>query len=151
VDASSLNPAALASQVLPMIVIYLRHIGGRIADHITDDLDDAVMNRLTAVYDSVKAKLTGGSFAGQALEHLEQEPENERRQGAFEAAMTEVIEGDPRFASMLARTLEETRRIVGPTLTRIEQSGATSIHGDVILEGTNVAGRDVHIGDQQLH
>jgi hypothetical protein len=144
------DPSTLASQALPLLVTYLRHVGGRLVDRAADDLDDMVLRKLTALYERVKAKVTGESFAGQALERLEQEPENTRRQGAFEDALAEVVTGDPSFAAVLAGLLEEARRTAGPTLTRIDQSGATSIHGDVTLEGTNVAGRDLHVGEQRL-
>jgi hypothetical protein len=60
------------------------------------------------------------------------------------------VDGDPSFAAALAGFLEDARRTAGPTLTRIEQSGATSIHGDVTLEGTYVAGRDLRVGEQLL-
>lgn len=144
------DPTALASQALPLLVTYMRHVGGRLADRVVGDLDDLVVGKLTALYDRVKAKVTGDSYAEQALERLEQEPENAQRQGAFEDALAEVAQGDPSFSAALAGLLEDARRAAGPTLTRIEASGATSIHGDVTLEGTNVAGRDLHVGEQRL-
>ena len=144
------DPATLASQALPLLVSYLRHVGGRLAVRVASDLDEVVVGKLTALYERVRAKVTGGSFAGQALERLEQEPENPRRQGAFEDALAEVVHGDQSFAAALAGLLEDARRAGGPTLTRIEESGATSIHGDVTMEGTNVAGRDLHISEQHL-
>src|SRR6266508_5701314 len=116
------DPATLASQALPLLVIYLRHLGGRLADHVAGDLDDMVVGKLTALYERVKAKVTGDSFAGQALERLEQEAENPRRQGAFEDALAEVVHGDPSFAAALAGLLEDARRAAGATLTRIEES-----------------------------
>jgi hypothetical protein len=61
-----------------------------------------------------------------------------------------VVQGDPSFAAVLAGLLEDARRAAGPTLTRIEDSGAISVHGDVAIEGTNVAGRDLHIDEQRL-
>jgi hypothetical protein len=144
------DPATLASQALPFLLTYLRHVGGRLAGHVAGDLDDLVVGKLTALYDRVKVKVTGDSYAEQALERLEQETENTRRQGAFEDALAEVAQGDPSFAAALAGLLEDARLAAGPTLTRIEASGATSIHGDLTLEGTNVAGRDLHIGEQHL-
>ena len=144
------DPAMLASQALPFLLTYLRHVGGRLADHVAGDLDDLVVGKLTAVYDRVRAKVTGDSYAEQALERLEQEPENVRRQGAFEDALMEVMDRDPSFSAALAGLLEDARQAAGPTLTRIEHSGATSIRGDLSLEGTNVAGRDLHIGEQRL-
>lgn len=144
------DPATLAPQVLPLLVTYLRHLGGRLADRVVGDLDDLVVGKLTALYERVKAKVAGDGYAGQALERLEQEPENPRRQGAFEDALAEVVHGDPSFAAALAGLLEDARRDAGPILTRIEQSGATSIHGDVTMEGTNVAGRDLHVGEQRV-
>jgi hypothetical protein len=144
------DPTALAPQALPLLVTYLRHLGGRLATHVASDLDNLIVSKLTALYDQVRAKVTGDNYAEQALERLEQEPENPRRQGAFEDALAEVVDRDPSFAAVLAGLLEDVRRAAGPTLTRIEASGATSIHGDVTLEGTNVAGRDLHVGEQRL-
>jgi hypothetical protein len=69
-----LDPATLASQALPLVLTYLRHVAGRFADRVAGDLDDVVVGKLTALYERVKAKLAGESFAGQALERLEQEP-----------------------------------------------------------------------------
>jgi hypothetical protein len=150
VHGENFDPTVLAPQALPLLVTYLHHLGGRLADRVARDLDDLVVGKLTALYERVKAKVTGDSFAGQALERLEQEPENPRRQLAFEDALAEVVQGDPSFAAALAGLLQDTRRAAGPTLARIEESGATSIHGDLTLDGTYVAGRDLHIGEQQL-
>ena len=94
--------------------------------------------------------LTGRGFAGQALERLEQDPGNQLRQGALQDALSEAVEADPSFAASLSSVLADIRRTAGSTLTRIDESGATSIHGDVSLQGRNVAGRDLHIGDQHL-
>ncbi len=149
-DLGGVDPATLAAQAVPMLVTYLRHIGGRLASRAASDVDDAVMGKLTEFYERVKVRVTGQGFAGQALERLEQDPENERRQGALEDALAETVEADPSFAASLSGLLEEIRRTAGPTLTRIDQSGATAIHGDVSLQGTNVAGRDLHVGDQRL-
>lgn len=145
-----LDGSTLTSQAVPLIVSYLRHVGGRLAGRVASDLDEAVQGKLATIYERVKARLTGESYAGQALERLEQEPENTHRQGALEDALVEVVRGDSSFAEVLAGLLEDARRAAGPTLTRIEQSGVTSIHGDITLEGTNVAGRDLHVGEQRL-
>lgn len=144
------DPAMLASQALPFLLTYLRHVGGRLADRVAGDLDDMVLGKLTALYERVKTKVSGGSFAGQALERLGEEPENAWRQGAFEDALVEVVHRDPSFATVLAGLLEDASRAAGPTLTHIEESGATSIHGDITMKGTNVAGRDLQVGEQRL-
>jgi len=115
-----LDPAALASQALPLLVTYLRHLGGRFADHVADDLNDLVLGKLSANYERFKARVTGESFAGQALERLEQESENTRCQSTFEDALAEVVQGDPSFAATLPGLLEDARLTAAPTLTRID-------------------------------
>jgi hypothetical protein len=141
-----IDPSALASATIPFVVTYLRQLGGQMVGHVRGDLDRAVLGRFEALYQKLKARLGGETFAAQALERLEQQPESGRRQRGFEDALSEVLEGDPSFAAVLQRLVDEASRSSGIALAQISESGATALQGDVTMTGTNVAGRDLVIG-----
>lgn len=138
------DPSQIAGATVPLVIAYLRHVGGRIVEKGRDELDGIILGRLETLYERVKARLAGEAFAGEALQRLEEDPDNERRRSAFEGALGEVIEADPAFLADLGDAIDEIRRM--GALTQISDSGATAVQGNVLLTGRNVAGRDLTVG-----
>jgi hypothetical protein len=141
-----MDPVAIATAAVSLIAGFLGRVGDQAADQAADELGQAAVGKLRRLYEVVKRRVAPDSFAQGALERLEQQPENGRRQGALEDAIAEMAEADQAFRDELSRLLEEVQAAAGDRI-QISESGAVAIHGDVRMRGTYVAGRDMTIGD----
>jgi hypothetical protein len=142
-----MDPTALATAAVSLIAAFLGRVGEQAADEAAGELGQAAVGKLRRLYEAVKRRVAPDSFAQGALERLEQQPENQRRQGALEDAVAEMAAADQGFRDELARLLEEVRAAAGDRI-EISESGAVAIHGDVRMRGTYVAGRDMTFGDR---
>jgi hypothetical protein len=91
---------------------------------LAEKVGGEVGNRVVKLWDTVKAKLTGGDV-GNALSRLEAKPDDERRRGALEVELEEALEADPAFR-------EEVARLVG----ELDQKGGR----DTVNQVANVTG-----------
>jgi hypothetical protein len=137
-----MDPGALATAAVSLIAAFLGRVGEQAADQAAGGLGQAAVEKLRRLYEAVKRGVAPDSSAQGALERLEQQPGNQRRQGALEDAVAEMAEADQGFREELARLLEEVQAAAGDKI-EIGESGAVAMHGDVIMRGTYVAGRDM--------
>lgn len=144
-----MDPTALAAGAVALLVPFLERAGGQLADQVGAGLGQAVVDKLGHLYERVRSKVVGDRFAEPALERLAERPESELRQAAFAEVLGEVLGQDPSFAAELETLVEEARTAGGPAVTQITDAGAVAIQGNVRLQGTYVAGRDMSIGDQE--
>ena len=96
------------------------------------------------IYDLIKRRVAGDDFHQQALARVEATPEDERRRRTLQDVLDEIAESDPGFADELMEAVAQTREAAGDSI-QITESGAVAFGGNVVLQGTNVAGRDLHI------
>ena len=75
-------------------------------------------------------------------------PNSERDQGALEYVLAEVLSRDPSLAASLLELFYATRTQLEVGPSQQIGSGAVAIGGDIHLEGHNVAGRDMVIGQK---
>jgi hypothetical protein len=140
-----MEPISLAASAAALLVTYLRHVGDQAADTLGDRLGEAAWTKLARLYERVRARVAGDRFGGRALQRLEQQPSNDRRRVVFEDVLADLLESEPEFAMALRRLVDDARQAGGPAVTQIADSGVVA-GGNVHLEGTNVAGRDLTIG-----
>jgi hypothetical protein len=145
-----MDPMALGASAVALLAPYVGRLGGRVADRLGADVEEAVATRLEDLYRWIKGKVTGDQFAESTLERLEERPDSQTRQASLAGVLGEMAQDDGRFASELAGLVEDVRRAGGPTFVQITDAGAVSIHGNLTMRGTNVAGRDLSIGDQRI-
>lgn len=147
-----MDPMSIATAAVSLLFPFFSQLAGKMTERIGEGLGDAAMDRLRRLYETVRDRLTGDRFAGEALEGMRQQPESERDQGAVQYALARTIEEDPQFGETLQRLIEEAQRSVGPSVGQVSESGIVALGGDVNLRGTNVAGRDMKIeGGQQIN
>jgi hypothetical protein len=144
-----MEPTMLAASAVSLLVPYLARIGGQVADRIGGDLGQAVVDQLCQLYERIRTKVVGDRFAEPALERFAQRPTNKVQRSSFAFELSELLERDPSFAAELATLVSKAKQTAGPTLTQVTDAGALAIHGDLHMEGTYVAGRDMFIGDQE--
>jgi hypothetical protein len=140
-----MDPVSLAAAaVMPFLVNYAQHLAG-LAGKV---VDEAVTDRLRAIWEAVKTRFAGDSQAGGALGRLAEQPDNPRRQAAVEDHLDEVIEKDPAFAAELAQLVRSAERTATISDVVVRDSGAVAMGGDVTISaGGHAAGRDVTISD----
>lgn len=140
-----MDPVSLAAAaVVPFLVTYAQHLAG-VAGKV---VDEAVTDRLRAVWNAVKKRFADDPQADGALTRLADEPDNPRRQAAVEDHLDEQIQLDPAFAAELARLVGDVERTTMISDAVIRDSGAVAMGGDVtITAGGHGAGRDVTIGE----
>jgi hypothetical protein len=139
-----MDPATLAVTAISLVTGYLT----RRRDDLVDRAGDGVIDRLGSLYQWIREKLRHEPSAQAAFAALEEEPADARRQGAAEFALTQLVERNTELAGQLAALLQAIEDESPGTLTQITESGAVAIGGDVRIEGTYVAGRDLTIGQQ---
>jgi hypothetical protein len=140
-----MEPISLAASAAALLVTYLRHVGDQAADTLGDRLGEAAWTKLARLHERVRARVAGDRFAERALQRLEQQPSNDRRRVVFEDLLADLLESEPEFAMALRRLVDDARQAGGSAITQIADSGVVA-GGDVHLQGTNVAGRDLTMG-----
>lgn len=129
----------MAAMAIAGVVRYLGRKARGVAER---KLVDPQLERL---YDAVSRRVAGTRATGRALEELEAEPNDPRRQARLEYALELEIDGDPAFGQQLKGLLERIpSKEIGDV--HIEGSGAVALMGDVKMSGQNVAGRDQVFG-----
>jgi hypothetical protein len=138
------EPFSLAAAAVTLLAPYLERLAGRVAEQATDTIADAALPTVKRLYQTVKAKLRPGSYAGNQLQGLEERPESEGRRQAMRTALAEELESDPTFAAELERLISEAQAAGG---IRITATDVGVVSGkDAHLRGNYVAGRDMTVG-----
>lgn len=135
----------VATAAVGLLVGYLGRLGGKVAEQAASELDEALLSRLRKLYELIKARVAGDGYAAGALERVEAEPENERRQGALEDALDELVHGDREFAVQLAALIDEVEAAGGGAV-QVSDAGVVTFGGQVTMRGRYVAGRDMTVG-----
>lgn len=141
-----MDPVSLAGIVVPLLVHYLKEISQPLAERAGTALDETATRWLARIHDRVRSGLAPDPFAAEALNRLKEESANELRQATLRTALAEILTEQPAFLADLTRLVEDAQTEAGQTVTTIIGSGATSVRGNINLQGSQVAGRDLHIG-----
>jgi hypothetical protein len=141
-----MDPISLATGAVALLIPFLAQMGGRVAEHMGDALARSGPTMVEQLYQRVRARVTGEPYAEQALQRLEQQPDNDRRQRAFEDALADLLQAEPAFAEDIRRLVEDASHITQTNYTQITDAGTVAVEGDVNLRGTYVAGRDLTAG-----
>ncbi len=137
-----MDPALLAAMAVNLVSGYLSRHG----TDVTDRIGDAAVERLGDVWRWMRDRLSGEKGADGALQRLDEQPTDQRSQGAVEFLLAQVIERDAALAAQLADLVRAVDDAQPGIVAQITESGAVAVHGDVNLTGTQVAGRDLVIG-----
>jgi hypothetical protein len=141
-----MDPMALAGSAVALLVPYLERVAGRVVGQVGQDLDQAVMGVVERIYAAIKSRVGVDGFAEGALERLEQQPVDQRRQATVQDVVAELIDDDSAFRTLLTELVEEAKAAGGTSIAQIAESGAAAVGGNVTMTGTHVAGRDMTIG-----
>jgi hypothetical protein len=112
------------------------------------DVDAVVDDKLTQLYDWVKAKLTGRPSGEVSLSLLEDAPEGEKQQALVADQLTQAVANDEAAARELQTLIAELDRVRPPGITIRGLARAEDVHGEqvgaeaegALSEGSTIAG-----------
>ena len=128
-----------------LLAMYLKGLAEEAGKRTATGLDEGARQSLGRLYDVVKWRLARDAYAEQTLTRVKSEPTNERRRRALRDVLDEIAETDGDFGAALEAAVADAQRAAGDSI-HVDNSGAVAIHGNVVMRGTNVAGRDLSIG-----
>lgn len=140
-----MDPVSLATSAAALLATYLGRAADRAASDLADTLGEAAVTKLGQLYRWLRTKVTGKPAAEEALQRLEEQPQDDERQIVLKVTLTDLIRSESGFAETLERLVAEAQQAGGPALTQIVDAGIVAGR-DVHLRGRNVAGRDLTIG-----
>ena len=134
-----MEPLAVGAVVALMADYAARMAGGM--------LDSAVADRLRRVWDTVAGRFRGDPVAEGALNRLQDQPDNTRRQGAVHDHLQEIVNNDPAFTQLLTELVRAASEAnEHDAATRVKNSGAVAMdQGRIEMHGTYTGGRDIHV------
>ncbi|MCK6630332.1 MAG: hypothetical protein L6R45_34825 [Anaerolineae bacterium] len=113
---------AISVAVVALLGPYLVKAGEAFAEKAGEKLAEKVGE----LYQVIKKKFKGDTYAEQTLTRVEEKPEAKGRQDALIAVLAEKMQEDTNFAEKMQRLLEESEQVGG---------------GDVIKQQLNISGK----------
>ncbi len=92
-----MDSSFIAGAVVDLLAPYLAKLAGM----VVEDAGQALWEKTKAIYETLKARLSGDDYARETLERLEAEPQAAGRQKAMTAVLEEKVAADPELAKML--------------------------------------------------
>ena len=141
--------AALVGGTWTILGPFLKKVGGKLAEKAGEALPDLAGK----VWDFVKGKMESKPETHSLPADLEQAPDDQTVQGAFQYQLKKLLENDEDFARKLEALVKQAGPVtaVSATLTGsgaiAQGAGAKAVGaGGVMIEG-NVSGTNVSTGD----
>lgn len=126
-DIATIAIAALSSYLSKGAEAFFQSVG--------EDAAEKVGN----LYESIKAKFKGDSYAEQTLARMEENPSDEGRQSAMQSVLFDKIKSDPKFASNLSQLLENIKKTDKGSVMVIA-SGDRAVSSGKIQNSTVITG-----------
>jgi hypothetical protein len=126
-----------AAVVIGLLSRYARHLAGQAGQVV----DEQVKEGMAALWRAIRARFAADPVASGALDRMAEQPDNEKRAGAVEDHLSEVMTADPGFAEAVGRLVAAAT----PTVTNVTvaNSGVVATGGSVtVASGWLAAGRD---------
>jgi hypothetical protein len=80
------DPVSLAAAAIGLLVPFLKKLGHKTLERVSDDLADAADAYVQGLYERVKAKLVGDEYTAGLLKGVEAQPDNQARQANLQTA-----------------------------------------------------------------
>lgn len=123
---------AIAINVVGALVPYFVKIGERTAEKIGEKLPD----KISELYETIKKKFRGDSYAEESLRRVESKPEIKTRKENLKDVIAEKLEEDKKFTVQIQKLLEEIKS---------SPSSPASVQQNVVNNGGKI-GNVVQIG-----
>lgn len=141
---------ALATAAMAILSPYLAQAGEAFAKKAGEKLAE----KAGAVYQAIKEKFKGDSYAEETLARVEEKPESEGRQAALKEVLAEKLGEDADFAEVVGRLLAEaqaadTRKVIASGERSVAAGGSANASAIATGEGSAAAsgGSTITTGD----
>jgi hypothetical protein len=135
-----MDPVSLATSAVGLLVPLFRKLKAAVVDALTEDLVDAAVPKVEALYGQIRDRLPQGSYEGALLEGLKEQPDAEDRQRNLESALVKVLTEDRDLASMVSQLIQQAES-AGGVRQHATDVGMVAL-GNVTQLGKYNAGRD---------
>jgi hypothetical protein len=135
-----MEPVTLATAAIGLLVPFLKSFGGKVLERV----GDAASDRVFALYERIKRRLSGDDYDEQLLIGVEKDSESESRQRNLGDRLAELLANDPEFARDI-KELVSSAREAGAPITAVNTgivAGGNVVQG----AGKDAVGRDKIIG-----
>jgi hypothetical protein len=138
-----------AAWVVGLLAVHAKSLVGPAIETAAKEGGEFLAGRVKALVAAVRAHFRDDPAATDALDRLDQAPDDARRQGAVEERVEEALAADPSFVAALQQLADEIRA-AGPQSVTVQDAGAVAVNGNVTLTaGGHAAGRDLIIGSPE--
>jgi hypothetical protein len=126
-----MDPLALATAVVNLLIPYLTKAGQAVADKAAA----VAWEKTKAIFAAVKEKLSGDTYTEETLKRVEDEPQSQNRRAALIGVLEEQIKKDPAFADALGRLLAEAKSAGVETIQQTVTVSGQARTGDITTIG----------------
>jgi hypothetical protein len=105
-----MDPLTLAATVVPLLTVYLGHMGEGAAQRLGEAIGTAAAAKLGRLYELVRAKVAGRPEAQASLELLERRPDDPGGRERLTGQLEGLAAVDREFADELRRLVDDARR-----------------------------------------
>jgi hypothetical protein len=137
-------PEPITLTAAGLLAMYVTGFVQRAGEKAFEELSEGADSGLRRLYDRVKQRVSGDKYGEAALERVEAQPDDERRQAVLAEVLDEAMAADPGFARELGELVQECKSSLGDRV-EIQESGFVAF-GPVTQKGKYVAGRDITLG-----
>jgi uncharacterized protein (DUF2126 family) len=136
------------SFIVGLLAAHAERLVGRGLGVAAQQVEDALTERLSALAAAVRRYFADDHGATDALDRLDQAPDDHRRRAAVEDRLDEAMQRDPALAGLVSELAEAVRRTPGGSMAvEVRDAGAVALQGDVSIHaGQHAAGRDLIVG-----
>jgi hypothetical protein len=139
-----MDPTMLAAAAMGLLGPFLNKISEGSLARAGETLADAAFDQLSKLHQAIKQRFCEDPYDEALLRGVADRPDSTTRLRTLEGRLGELLEEDPEFAATVARLLDEAETAGARTIQAVD-SGAVA-GGNVTMDGTYIAGRDMHIG-----
>jgi hypothetical protein len=142
-----MDPATLAAGAVSLLLVHLGKGVERAAEKVGEDVWKAVKTRTQSIYEAIRKRFAGDSYASKTLERMEEKPDDDARQAAVHDILQEKLGEDAEFMAALTQLMQEARRAGADAVIQVIGSGAAAAdHSVASGQSGYAAGRDIVIG-----
>jgi hypothetical protein len=142
-----MDPVTLAAATVGLLVPFFKRLGEKVLDRAGSDLADVAAAKVEALYERVKAKLTGDDYNAALLKGVQADPDSSSKQANLQTVLVDQVQQDDGFRTALERLVAEAE---AAGAVRIQASNTGAVAGRDFIQrgsGTNIGRDQVNYGD----
>ena len=111
---------SLAASAIALLVPYFK----KGAESFVEKSGEMLAEKTATLYQAIKKKFTGDTYAKQTLERASEQPTSEGRQAALKSVLMEQMQSDSGFSALVEKLVAEAKAV---EITNVNVSGDRSV------------------------